>query len=71
MQVVEKELGRKLKNWEMQIVKKKKTSDTAIDELYFINENGGLNDAQAKKYVQLLDKGIDPMEEDIKKIKSQ
>jgi hypothetical protein len=52
---VKKELGRDLTEFEMAIIKKKRTVDTAIGEINFIKKNGGLNKEQGSEYLKLLD----------------
>lgn len=52
---VKKELDRDLTELERSIIKKKRTVETAIDEINFIKKNGGLNKEQGSEYLKLLD----------------
>jgi hypothetical protein len=51
---VQKELGRDLKSWEIDMVKGKKEVGTAVDELNFVKRNGGLTESQGREYVKLV-----------------
>jgi hypothetical protein len=51
---VQKELGRDLKSWEIEMVKGKKEVGTAVDELNFVKRNGGLTESQGREYVKLV-----------------
>ena len=51
---VQKELGRDLKSWEIDMVKDKKEVGTAVDELNFVKRNGGLTESQGREYVKLV-----------------
>jgi hypothetical protein len=66
---VQKELNRDLKNWEIDIVKDKKEVGTAIDELNFIERNGGLTESQGLEYVKLMKLIGAPTVRDLDKIK--
>jgi hypothetical protein len=67
---VEKEIGRKVSGWESDLIKQKKEASTAIDELEFINRNGGLTESQGKEYVKLLKTVSEPTLSDIDRIKA-
>jgi hypothetical protein len=67
---VEKEIGRKVSGWESDLIKQKKEASTAIDELEFINRNGGLTESQGKEYVKLLKTISQPTLSDIDRIKA-
>ena len=67
---VENELGRKTTDWEMDIIKQKKELNSALDELNFIENNGGLTIEQGKEYVKLLKTVNQPTLSDIERIKS-
>jgi hypothetical protein len=66
---VQKELKRDLKNWEISLVKDKKEVGTAIDELNFIERNGGLTESQGLEYVKLMKLIGAPTVSDLDKIK--
>jgi hypothetical protein len=66
---VQKELKRDLKNWEIGLVKDKKEVGTAIDELNFIERNGGLTESQGLEYVKLMKLIGAPTVNDLDKIK--
>ena len=67
---VEKEIGRKVSGWESDLIKQKKEASTAIDELDFIDRNGGLTESQGKEYVKLLKTISQPTLSDIDRIKA-
>jgi hypothetical protein len=67
--IVEGELKRKLRPFEIEIVNAKNKPETAIDELNFIKRNGGLTEAQSVEYVKLMDAIGSPTTGDIIKIK--
>jgi head-tail adaptor len=66
LEEVQGELGRKLKGWEIDLVKTKRVP---MDELNFIERNGGLTDAQGIEYVKLVKKIGTPSVSDIDRIK--
>jgi hypothetical protein len=66
---VQKELKRDLKNWEIGLVKDKKEVGTAIEELNFIERNGGLTESQGLEYVKLMKLIGAPTVSDLDKIK--
>ena len=66
LEEVQGELGRKLKSWEIDLVKTKRVP---MDELNFIERNGGLTDAQGREYVKLVKKIGTPSVSDIDRIK--
>jgi len=51
---VQKELGRNLKSWEIELVKGKKESETAISEIEFIDRRGGLTERQGREYLKVM-----------------
>jgi cytochrome c1 len=51
---VQKDLGRNLKSWEVELIKNKKESETAIDEINFIERNGGLTERQGREYIKVM-----------------
>jgi hypothetical protein len=67
---VQKDLERNLKSWEIQLVKDKKEVETAIDEIKFIERNGGLTERQGREYLKLMKAIGEPSVSDIVKIKS-
>jgi hypothetical protein len=67
---VQKELGRNLKSWEIDIVKNKKETETAVDEIKFIENNGGLTERQGREYLKLMKAIGEPSVSDIVKIKN-
>lgn len=67
--IVEGELKRKLRPFEIEIVNAKNKPETAIDELNFIKRNGGLTEAQSVEYVKLMEAIGSPTTGDIIKIK--
>jgi len=52
------------------LIKQKKEASTAIDELDFIDRNGGLTESQGKEYVKLLKTISQPTLSDIDRIKA-
>jgi hypothetical protein len=66
---VQKDLGRNLKSWEVQLVKDKKESETAISEIEFIERNGGLTERQGREYLKIMKAIGEPTVSDIVKIK--
>jgi hypothetical protein len=66
---VQKDLGRNLKSWEIQLVKDKKESETAISEIKFIERNGGLTERQGREYLKVMKAIGEPSVSDIVKIK--
>jgi hypothetical protein len=66
---VQKDLGRNLKSWEVDIVKSKKEPETAIDELKFIERNGGLTERQGREYLKVMKAIGEPSISDIVRIK--
>jgi hypothetical protein len=66
---VQKDLGRNLKSWEVQLVKDKKETETAIDEIKFIENNGGLTERQGREYLKLMKAIGEPSVSDIVRIK--
>jgi hypothetical protein len=52
---VKKELGRDLNEFERDLIKTKRTTETAIDEIKFVERNGGLRDDQKSEYLKLLE----------------
>ena len=67
---VKKDLGRNLESWEIQLVKDKKESETAIDEIKFIERNGGLTERQGREYLKLMKAIGEPTVSDLTKIKN-
>ena len=67
---VQKDLERNLKSWEIELVKDKKEVETAIDEIKFIERNGGLTERQGREYLKLMKAIGEPSVSDIVKIKS-
>jgi bacterioferritin (cytochrome b1) len=67
---VQKDLGRNLKSWEIELVKAKKESETAVDEVKFIERNGGLTESQGREYLKLMKAVGEPNVSDIVKIKA-
>jgi hypothetical protein len=68
-ETVQKDLGRNLKSWEIQLVKDKKESETAISEIEFIERNGGLTERQGREYLKVIKAIGEPSVSDIVKIK--
>jgi len=68
-ETVKKDLGRNLKSWEIQLVKDKKESETAISEIEFIERNGGLTERQGREYLKVMKAIGEPSISDIVKIK--
>ena len=66
---VQKDLGRNLKSWEIEMVKAKKESETAIDEIKFIERNGGLTERQGREYLKLMKAVGEPSVSDFTRIK--
>jgi hypothetical protein len=66
---VQKDLGRNLKSWEVELVKAKKESETAVDEVKFIERNGGLTERQGREYLKLMKAIGEPSVSDIVRIK--
>ena len=66
---VQKDLGRNLKSWEIEMVKAKKESETAIDEIKFIERNGGLTERQGREYLKLMKAIGEPSVLDFTRIK--
>ena len=66
---VQKELGRDLKSWEIDMVKDKKEVGTAVDELNFVKRNGGLTESQGREYVKLVKLIGSPTVSDLERIK--
>jgi hypothetical protein len=60
---VKKELGRDLTEFEMAIIKKKRTVDTAIGEIEYLNSKGKFNKEQGSEYLKLLDVFPTPSDE--------
>lgn len=52
---VKKELGRDLTEFERGIVKEKRTVETALQIIKFVEKNGGLNKEKGSEYLKLLD----------------
>jgi predicted XRE-type DNA-binding protein len=52
---VKKELGRDLTEFEIGIIKKKRTFDSAISEIEYLNNKGKFNKEQGSEYLKLLD----------------
>ena len=52
---VKKEINRDLSKWEFELVKTRKKSDGVVNEINFVERNGGLTDKQGLEYVKLLD----------------
>lgn len=69
-ETVQKDLGRNLKSWEIDMVKDKKESETAIDEIKFIERNGGLTERQGREYLKLMKAIGEPTVSDLTKIKN-
>ena len=69
-ETVQKDLGRNLKSWEIDMVKAKKESETAIDEIKFIERNGGLTERQGREYLKLMKAIGEPTVSDLTKIKN-
>jgi hypothetical protein len=67
---VQKELNRDLKSWEIDIVKDKKEVNTAVDELNFVKNNGGLTESQGREYVKLMDQIGAPSVSDLRRIQN-
>lgn len=67
---VKKDLGRNLESWEIQLVKDKKESETAISEIEFIERNGGLTERQGREYLKLMKAIGEPTVSDLTKIKN-
>jgi hypothetical protein len=67
---VQKDLRRNLKSWEIQLVKDKKESETAISEIEFIERNGGLTERQGREYLKVMKAIGEPSVSDIVKIKA-
>jgi hypothetical protein len=68
-ETVQKDLGRNLKSWEIQLVKDKKESETAISEIEFIERNGGLTERQGMEYLKVMKAIGEPSVSDVIKIK--
>ena len=60
---VKKELGRDLTEFEMAIIKKKRTVDTAIGEIEYLESKGKFNKEQGSEYLKLLDVFPTPSDE--------
>ena len=69
-ETVQKDLGRNLKSWEIEMVKDKKESETAISEIKFIERNGGLTERQGREYLKLMKAIGEPTVSDLTKIKN-
>jgi hypothetical protein len=67
---VQKDLGRNLKSWEIELVKGKKESETAISEIKFIERNGGLTERQGREYLKLMKAIGEPSVSDLTRIKN-
>ena len=52
---VKKQINRDLSKWEFELVKTRKKSDGVVNEINFVERNGGLTDKQGLEYVKLLD----------------
>jgi hypothetical protein len=52
---VKNQINRDLSKWEFELVKTRKKSDGVVDEINFVERNGGLTDKQGLEYVKLLD----------------
>jgi len=60
---IKKELGRDLTEFEMAIIKKKRTVDTAIGEIEYLESKGKFNKEQASEYLKVLDVFPTPSDE--------
>ncbi len=69
-ETVQKDLGRNLKSWEIQLVKDKKESETAISEIQFIERNGGLTERQGREYLKVMKAIGEPSVSDLTRIKN-
>jgi hypothetical protein len=69
-ETVQKDLGRNLKSWEIQLVKDKKESETAISEIEFIEGNGGLTERQGREYLKVMKAIGEPSISDLTRIKN-
>jgi len=67
---VKKELGRDLTEFETSIINKKRTADTAIDEIKFIERNGGLNKEKGSEYLKLLEANPSPTKDMLRDIQN-
>jgi hypothetical protein len=52
---VKNQINRDLSKWEFELVKTRKKSDGVVDEINFVERNGGLTEKQGLEYVKLLD----------------
>lgn len=52
---VKKQINRDLSKWEFELIKTRKKSDGVVNEINFVERNGGLTDKQGLEYVKLLD----------------
>jgi hypothetical protein len=52
---VKKKLGRDLTEFERGILKEKRTVETALQIIKFVDKNGGLNKEKGSEYLKLLD----------------
>lgn len=67
---VKKELGRDLNEFERNLIKTKKTTETAIDEIKFVERNGGLRDDQKSEYLKLLEANPSPTKDMLRDIQN-
>jgi hypothetical protein len=51
-----KEFKRQPQEWEIKMIKTTKSQDNLIDEVYFIQEQGGLNQKQGLEYIKVFNK---------------
>ena len=51
-----KEFKREPQEWEIKMIKTTKSQDNLIDEVYFIQEQGGLNQKQGLEYIKVFNK---------------
>jgi hypothetical protein len=67
---VKKELGRDLNEFERDLIKTKKTTETAIDEIKFVERNGGLRGDQKSEYIKLLEINPSPTKDMLRDIQN-
>jgi len=67
---IKKELGRDLNEFERDLIKAKKTTETAIDEIKFVERNGGLRDDQKSEYIKLLEVNPSPTKDMLRDIQN-
>jgi len=67
---VKKEINRDLNEWEIELLKSKRKSPSIVDEINYVETQGGLNNKQGKEYVKLLEVFPTPSDDMIKDIQN-